>query len=93
MALTAQPINKEVRKAQVLEAVARLTQIRGYPPSYRDLADDVGIAHSAVFYVVETLRTDGLIHEREAKHSRAITLTDTGRLALGGLLKGPRPTR
>jgi repressor LexA len=73
---------KEARKIEVLEAINRLTNARGYPPSYRDLGDEVGLAHSAVFYIVETLRADGLIHEREAKHSRAITLTDAGRSAV-----------
>lgn len=74
---------KEDRKARVLEEIAKITETQGYPPSYRDLAESVGIAHSAVFYLVESLRTDGLIHDRKEKHSRAITLTDAGRAAVG----------
>lgn len=85
---------KEERKARVLEAIARFTDTNGYPPSYRDLADLVYIAHSAVFASVESLRTDGLIHERKANTSRAITLTDAGRAALSSsrALKGPNST-
>lgn len=73
---------KEARKARVLTAIAEFTDEYGYPPSYRNLAEAVGIAHSAVFHLVESLRTDGLINERHAKapwHSRAITLTPAGR--------------
>lgn len=78
---------KEDRKARVLEAIAAFSDEFGYPPSYRDLAKKVELAHSAVFYVVEELRTDGLINERHPQgnwHSRAITLTDAGRAAIHG---------
>jgi SOS-response transcriptional repressor LexA len=86
-------MNKEERKAQVLLAISNFTNEHGYPPSYRDLEIAVGIAHSAIWHVVESLRTDGLIHEREAKHSRAITLTDAGRAATGraGTFSSPYP--
>ena len=66
------------RKQQVLRAVAEITREQGYPPSYRDLGQSVGIAHSAVYSVVEALRTDGLVSQRQARRSRAITLTDAG---------------
>lgn len=74
--------DKETRKARVLEAVAVFTHDFGYPPSYRDLARSVGLAHSAVYGLVEELRTDGLINDRKENsqwHARAITLTDAGR--------------
>lgn len=74
-------LKKGDSKARVLEAVAEFTELNGYPPSYRDLGQMVGLTHSAVFYQVESLRADGLIHERTTKHSRAITLTDAGRAA------------
>ena len=79
-------LKKEASKARVLEAIASITESLGYPPSYRDIAETVGLAHSAVYYIVESLRADGLIYERdEAKHSRSIRLTDAGRTALGEL--------
>jgi len=74
--------DKEDRKARVLIAISLFTKNYGYPPSYRDLAHMLGIAHSAVFYVVESLRTDGLIHDRASKTSRSIVLTDRGRAAV-----------
>ena len=73
---------KEVRKAQVLEAVDILTYIQGYPPSYRDLAQAIGIAHSGVYLLVQALRADGLIHEPMERRSRAITLTSAGKSAV-----------
>jgi len=77
-------MKKEERKARVLEAVVTLTERDGYPPSYRDLGEEIGLAHSAVFNLVEELRRDGLINDRKALHSRAITLTAAGQSALGG---------
>ena len=77
-------LNQGGSKARVLEAIAQFSELNGYPPSYRDIGEMVHLAHSAVFYHVEALRTDGLIHERTTKHSRAITLTDAGRAALSG---------
>ena len=85
-------MQKEDRKAGVLGAVATLTEQKGYPPSYRDLAMEVGLAHSAVFEVVEGLRRDGLINEREALRSRAITLTAAGHAAVAGDRINPTPT-
>lgn len=72
-------MKKETRKAEVLRAVAALTAVNGYPPSYRELAAEMGIAHSAVHAYVRSLRTDGLIHERDPNITRAITLTAAGR--------------
>lgn len=77
-------MEKEDRKASVLEAIAVLTERDGVPPSYRDIGHEIGLAHSAVFYVVEALRRDGLINERKTLRSRAITLTESGRAAIGG---------
>ena len=76
-------MEKEERKASVLEAIANLTERNGFPPSYREIGTQIGLAHSAVFGVVEDLRRDGLIHDRQALRSRAITLTDAGRAAVG----------
>jgi len=78
-------IRKEHRKAQVLLAVSNFTNEHGYPPSYRDLEVAVGIAHSAIYYIVESLRADGLINERHPDaqwHARAITLSRAGLDAL-----------
>lgn len=75
-------MEKENRKARVLEAIWTLTERDGFPPSYRDIGQEIGLAHSAVFDTVEALRRDGLINERKALRSRAITLTAVGRAAV-----------
>lgn len=83
-------MKKGDRKAQVLKAVALFNVNNGYPPSYRDLGEYVGIAHSAVHRLVQELRTDGLIHERNTKTSRTITLTHAGSAAATDELTGWR---
>lgn len=75
----------EERKASVLEVIDALTQLNGYPPSYREIGEEVRLAHSAVFNIVKGLRRDGLINEqKDALHSRAITLSDLGRAVAHG---------
>lgn len=73
---------KENRKAQTLAAVELFYQEQGFAPSYRDLAEYMGMSHSAVHTLVKALRADGLIHERPPQTSRSIALTPDGRVAL-----------
>jgi Mn-dependent DtxR family transcriptional regulator len=80
--------NKENRKARVLAGIALFQQEQGYPPSYRDLGDYVGISHSLIHGYVKELRADGLIHERDPKISRSLTLTDAGRRQLDAGKRG-----
>lgn len=75
---------KEKSKSRVLRGIATFTEKHGYPPSYRDLAELAGIAHSLVHVYVRELRADGLIDERDPKITRAITLTDAGLAQLSG---------
>lgn len=75
---------KEDRKARVLKSVALFQEDHGYPPSYRDLAEMLGVAHSLVHGYVKALRADGLIDERPSQTSRAITLTDAGYAVFDG---------
>ena len=70
---------KETRKAQVLEAIALFHANTGYHPSYRDVAEYMGVAHSLVHGYVKELRSDGLIDDRDPKVTRALTLTPAGR--------------
>lgn len=70
---------KEASKTRVLEAIALFHANTGYHPSYREVADYVGIAHSLVHGYVKELRADGLIDARDPKVSRALTLTPAGR--------------
>lgn len=75
-------MEKEDRKAKVLEAIVNLTDKNGYPPSYREIGEEITLAHSAVFDTVKRLKADGLINDNQALRSRALTLTDAGRAAV-----------
>jgi repressor LexA len=70
-------MRKELRKAQVLGAIEDYTSDHGYPPSYRELGGELGIAHSAVHLYVRELKADGLINDNPS-HARALTLTAAG---------------
>ena len=72
---------KEYRKAEVLAGIALFEANNGYAPSYRDVAEYVGVSHSLVYGYVKELQADGLIHATHAKVSRALRLTDAGRAA------------
>jgi predicted transcriptional regulator len=86
-------VRKEARKAQVLDGIAWFTAYNGYPPSYRDVATYVGIAHSFVYDLIRELRADGLIDAQTPKVSRTLTLTDAGRDAVrsANLSRRPEP--
>lgn len=75
-------VKKETRKVQVLKAVQLYSDDRGYPPTYRDISRSIGVTHSHVHELVQSLRADGLIHEQDEKRARAITLTELGHAAL-----------
>lgn len=78
---------KEEGKARVLTAVFEFMAQRGYPPSYRDLGEELGMPHSQVHGYVRELRADGLIDERDPQVSRAITVSSAGRKRLVGELR------
>jgi Mn-dependent DtxR family transcriptional regulator len=81
------PPRKEARKAQVLDGIALFWLNNGIPPSYRDIAEYMGISHSLVHGYVKELRADGLIDARNPKLSRALNLTDAGRAATSATVK------
>ena len=63
------------RRQRILECIARTVELRGYPPSVREIADDVGLAStSAVHHHLLALERDGLL-ERATHSSRALRLT------------------
>jgi len=49
--------------------------LHGYSPSIREIAADLGVSVSVVFYYLEKLKTIGMI-DRDPKISRSIVLTD-----------------
>ena len=63
------------RRQRILDCIARTVEERGYPPSVREIADDVGLAStSAVHHHLLALQRDGLL-ERGTHVSRALRLT------------------
>ena len=71
-------------RSALVEAIARYRAERGYPPSIRDLVRAAGFSStSVVAYRLRECERAGLI-VREARLSRAVTLTAAGR-ALAGL--------
>jgi len=63
------------RRQRILDCIARTVEQRGYPPSVREIADDVGLAStSAVHHHLIALERDGLL-ERATHSSRALRLT------------------
>ena len=62
------------RRQRILDCIARTVEKRGYPPSVREIAEEVGLAStSAVHHHLIALERDGLL-ERGGKHSRALRL-------------------
>lgn len=63
------------RQRQVLAALERLTRDRGYPPTLREIGDEVGLASaSSVLWHVRVLEEAELI-ERQAGRPRAVRTT------------------
>ncbi|HSK94489.1 MAG TPA: transcriptional repressor LexA [Candidatus Angelobacter sp.] len=63
------------RRQRILDCIVRTVAERGYPPSVREIANEVGLAStSAVHHHLLALEKDGLL-ERGGKHSRALRVT------------------
>src|SRR5439155_4625959 len=77
------------RRQKILECIARTVAERGYPPSVREIADQVGLAStSAVHHHLLALEREGLL-ERGSHSSRALRLTARGQAELGGTARRP----
>lgn len=73
-----------MRQLQVLTAIDRSVRLRGYPPTIRELGDELGIASTnGVNDHLEALERKGLI-ERAPMRNRAMRITTAGRAALWG---------
>src|SRR5712691_9835710 len=71
------------RRQKIVECIARTVAERGYPPSVREIADQVGLAStSAVHHHLLALEREGLL-ERGSHSSRALRLTARGQAELG----------
>jgi len=77
------------RKQKILECISQAVAERGYPPSVREIADQVGLAStSAVHHHLLALEREGLL-ERGSHSSRALRLTARGQAELGGTARRP----
>ena len=62
------------RQAGVLEVIRRSVRERGYPPSIREIGDEVGLAStSSVAHQLRTLERKGLL-KRDANRPRAVNI-------------------
>ena len=80
---TGRPPLKGLTPAQTrtLESIARLGMEHGYPPTFREVAEDVGTQHSSVYAHSLELRRKGMVlFEQYAL--RTLRLTDAGWTAL-----------
>jgi SOS-response transcriptional repressor LexA len=72
-----------VSDIELLRAIAAHMEETGVPPTYRELAERVGIRHvSVAFYGVGRLIDRGWVRMAWFARSRAIRITDAGRMAL-----------
>jgi repressor LexA len=79
------------RKQKILECISQAVAERGYPPSVREIADQVGLAStSAVHHHLLALEREGLL-ERGSHSSRALRLTARGVAELGQAARRPLP--
>lgn len=72
-------MTKRGKEAQdrVLAAILSLSAERGYPPTYREIGERVGLAHSAVHNHMRTLSEAGLVHE-DPRTARSLRISRAG---------------
>jgi len=54
-----------VVKQEILDTIIRVTDEKGYPPTYRELAVELGISVSAVYRWVGILARDGRLKKTD----------------------------
>lgn len=64
--------------ARVLAAIDDFEKEHGYPPTYREISNIVGVYHSVVHHHVERLREAGLLYAPERTIARGLRVTDAG---------------
>lgn len=69
---------------RILEVLYEFTLEAGYPPTYREVSDRVGSAHSNVWYAVKALRKGGFLRDTPTSSARALLLSPAGIQRVGG---------
>lgn len=64
------------RQRQLLDAIERLCQARGYGPTQRELAAEIGVSVARVSQLVAKCEADGLL-SRRANSARTCRVTTT----------------
>jgi len=81
--MNAQPAVLEDQQQRILECIRDFIQERGYPPTVRDIARELGTSSTSVVdYHLRRLEQGGWI-ERDPRSSRGIRLTAAGARGLG----------
>lgn len=70
-------------QATVLMALARLTRERGYPPTYKEIADVLGRNAMTISKHLGSLARKGLV-SHTPNRARSTLVTDAGAAELGG---------
>lgn len=71
---TAHPEIAQTRISTVVEALERLGDEHGYPPTAREIAADLGVSQTRVRQCLDQLEREGRIR-RQPKKARSIVLT------------------
>lgn len=71
--------NRDLPYSQIrtLSAIYHLTKFRGNPPTLQDIADQICLSKSAVYFRVRTLLANNLV-KRAGRCARSLTLTEAG---------------
>ncbi len=76
------PVNLTDRRAEVLELILKHQETNGYPPSFRELQEEMGIASvSTLAFHLERLRDGGYVTWSE-KIARTLKVTPKGKTTL-----------
>lgn len=78
------------REKQILYAIVELTVHHGYPPSYRDISDTVGLkSSSTISGYIKRLTTKGCLVQKPGA-PRTILVTQKGHEAIKNLTEMPK---
>lgn len=64
-------------QAKVLDAIKVLSKVRGYPPTYAELANSLGLHPNAIVESVKILKRKGLVTAEEGKTRTLRVLEET----------------
>lgn len=78
-----------VTREQVLRAVAVLRERKGYPPTIREVAEEIGLTYDPTNQRLRHYERDGLV-KRAPGIARSLRLTPEGEAMVSGASEGER---